>query len=111
MEERVRSGGAQGRLYDRGHEQRRDPRLRGALYLRQALHPSRSIIPGPVHILDWACKSQRHVTRSTFSAELLGAGDVFGQGMEFSLQQKREKDAWDGVGGGITLEKKDGKKG
>ena len=35
----------------------------------------------PVHVVDWACKSQRHVTRSTFSAELLAAGDAFDQGL------------------------------
>ena len=31
------------------------------------------------HFIEWACKSQRHVTRSTFSAELLGAGDTADQ--------------------------------
>merc|ERR1711873_359240 len=34
-----------------------------------------------MHIVDWACKSQRHVTRSTFSAELLAAGDAVDQGI------------------------------
>jgi len=34
-----------------------------------------------VHILDWVCKSQPHVTRSTFAAELLGAGDAVDQGL------------------------------
>ena len=35
---------------------------------------------GTVHILDWACRSQRHVTRSTFSAELFAAGAAAGHG-------------------------------
>ena len=34
-----------------------------------------------MHVLDWACKSQRHVTRSTFSAELLAACDATDQGI------------------------------
>ena len=34
-----------------------------------------------VHVLDRTCKSQRHVTRSTFSAELLSAGDAADQGI------------------------------
>ena len=37
-----------------------------------------------IHILDWACKSQRHVTRSTFSAELLAAGDAADHGILLS---------------------------
>ena len=35
----------------------------------------------PVHVVDWVCKSQRHVTRSTFSAELLAAGDAVDHGI------------------------------
>ena len=31
------------------------------------------------HVLDWCCKAQRHVCRSTFAAELLGAGDAVDQ--------------------------------
>ncbi len=34
-----------------------------------------------VHILDWACKSQRHVARSIFSAYILSAGDALDQGL------------------------------
>ena len=34
-----------------------------------------------VHVLDWTCKAQRHVTRSTFAAELFAAGDAVEQGM------------------------------
>jgi len=37
-----------------------------------------------VHVLDWTCKSQRHVTRSIFSAELLSAGDAADQGILIS---------------------------
>ena len=37
-----------------------------------------------IHVLDWACKSQRHVARSTFSAELLSAGDAADQGILIS---------------------------
>ena len=33
------------------------------------------------HVIEWACKSQRHVTRSTFAAELLSAGDAVDQGI------------------------------
>ena len=56
--------------------------LRGTLFLRgegndQSSFPQNTA----VHILDWACRSQRHVTRSTFSAELLSAGDAIDQGM------------------------------
>ena len=40
--------------------------------------------PGNVHLLDWACKSQRHVTRSTFAAELFGAGDSIDHGLLLS---------------------------
>jgi len=54
--------------------------LRGVVYVR-------AIGTDPVsknticHILDWTCKSQRHVCRSTFAAELLGAGDAADQGL------------------------------
>ena len=52
--------------------------LRGALYCRGAGTSAESFTNqrATVHIVDWACKSQRHVTRSTFSAELLAAGDL-----------------------------------
>ena len=35
----------------------------------------------PAHVIEWACRSQRHVTRSTFAAELLSAGDAVDQGI------------------------------
>ncbi len=37
-----------------------------------------------IHVLDWACRSQKRVTRSTFSAELLVAGDAVDQGILIS---------------------------
>ena len=57
--------------------------LRGALYCRCSGNSRQSFEDHslPVHVVDWACKSQRHVTRSTFSAELLAAGDAFDQGL------------------------------
>ena len=41
--------------------------------------------PGKIHILDAICKSQRHVTRSTFSSELLSACDTADHGMLIAL--------------------------
>ena len=59
--------------------------LRGALFLRGQGHDSSDFTQASViHILDWACRSQRHVTRSTFSAELLAAGDAVDQGILIS---------------------------
>ena len=65
--------------------------LRGALFLRAvcvgtlpeatAAYTSSS----PVHIIDAVCKSQRHVTRSTFSSELLSACDTVDHGMLLAL--------------------------
>ena len=57
--------------------------LRGALYCRGVGSTASSFTSQstPIHIIDWACKSQRHVTRSTFSAELLAAGDAADQGI------------------------------
>jgi hypothetical protein len=53
-------------------------RLRGALFIRSGGRQAEApVAPSSIiHILDWACRSQRHVTRSTFSAELLSAGDA-----------------------------------
>ena len=63
-----------------------------------------------VHIVDAVCKSQRHVTRSTFSSELLSACDTIDHGMllalslhefskgpqsTFSARQLREFGGWD----------------
>ena len=56
---------------DKGHV------LRGALYLRSNnFQLNKNMTHRPMHILDWACKAQRHVSRSTFSAELLSAGEA-----------------------------------
>ena len=88
--------------------------LRGALFLRSfggittkptsnhgsseiitARHSSSEIITAQntsayttsaqVHIVDAICKSQRHVTRSTFSSELLSACDTIDHGMLLAL--------------------------
>ena len=68
--------------------------LKGALFLRVPLEdlkfPTRlynlevsSDTPKRMvcHIIDWACKSQRHVTRSTFAAELFAACDTMDHGL------------------------------
>ena len=62
--------------------------LRGALYLRVPGNTTESFVATQsnttVHVLDWQCKNQRHVTRSTFAAELLSGGDAVDQGMLLS---------------------------
>ena len=60
--------------------------LRGALYCRGAGRQANSFAGSEsiVHVLDWTCKRQRHVTRSTLSAELLAAGDAADQGIVIS---------------------------
>ena len=57
--------------------------LRGALFCRGGGQTTETFGKdnAAVHVIDWACKSQRHVTRSTFSAEPLGAGDATDQGI------------------------------
>ena len=52
--------------------------LRGALFLRCPGRTNQQMVCSHTtgHLLDWACKSQKCVTRSTFSAELLAAGDA-----------------------------------
>ena len=37
--------------------------------------------PAVSHIIEWVCKSQKHVTRSTFAAELLSAGETIDFGL------------------------------
>ena len=81
--------------------------LRGALFLRGEGNDRDSFSKNTtVHVLDWACRSQRHVTRSTFSAELLSAGDAIDQGMlishmlydmehgPISMQEARKNAGW-----------------
>ena len=64
--------------------------LRGALYVRSGPQGGSGTAEAfvstkePVHLVEYACKSQRHVTRSTFAAELLGAGDTIDQGLLIS---------------------------
>ena len=59
--------------------------FRGALYLRAPGDTTESFVTTQketvVHVLDWTCKNQRHVTRSTFVAELLSDGDAVDQGL------------------------------
>ena len=62
--------------------------LRGALYLRAPgdnatayANWQKQVI---IHVLDWVCKNQRHVTRSTCSAELLSGGDAVDHGLLLS---------------------------
>jgi hypothetical protein len=57
--------------------------LRGALFFRGGGRPAETITGArtSVHILDWACKTQRYVTRSTFAAEVLSSGDSVDQGI------------------------------
>ena len=62
--------------------------LRGVLYLRAPGSKTedfiRTNVASTVHVLDWVVKNQRHVTRSTFAAELLSGGDAVDQGMLMS---------------------------
>ena len=37
-----------------------------------------------MHVIAWVCKSQRHVSRSTFASELLSAGDTADQAIVIS---------------------------
>jgi hypothetical protein len=59
--------------------------LRGVLYLRAPGNTMDAYLRWQVtiviHVLDWVCKNQRHVTRSTFASELLSAGDAVDQGL------------------------------
>jgi hypothetical protein len=63
--------------------------LKGALFLRvgtptgpQLLgDTSEQFVSRMVHVLDYICKTQRHVTRSTFGAELFAACDTIDHGL------------------------------
>ena len=57
---------------DNGHS------MHGALFMRAPGGKTSDFVEAHacVHLLDWVCKSQRHVTRSTFAAELLAVGDA-----------------------------------
>ena len=65
---------------------------KGTLYLRaegttlDSFHKS-----GKVHVLEQLCKAIRHVTRSTFSAELHGACDAADLGIFLSLMMHEIK--------------------
>ena len=55
--------------------------LRGVTFLRGMVRDTFENTNAKVHVVDWVCKAQRHVCRSTFAAELLGAGDAVDQGI------------------------------
>ena len=57
--------------------------LRGALYLRCGGTQTQDFArkDAKIHILDWACKTQKCVTRSTFAAELLACGNAADTGI------------------------------
>ena len=56
--------------------------LRGVLFLRcEGGQSCFNNTNTNVHVLDYICKAQRHVCRSTFAAELLGACDAADQGV------------------------------
>ena len=57
--------------------------LRGAVFLRGAgpLGPNNACRSGVHHLVDQACRSQRKVSRSTFSAELQSGCDAVDQGI------------------------------
>ena len=57
--------------------------LRGALYVRIE-GDDFGVQNACAHILDWTCRAQRHVARSTFAAELLSAADAVDQGILIS---------------------------
>ena len=52
-----------------------------------ANHSSPTVFTQPcvIHIVDAICKAQRHVTRSSFSGELLSASDTVDHGMLLAL--------------------------
>ena len=62
--------------------------LRGALFVRAPGNKQTDFAPEGketvVHIIDYLSKAQRHVTRSTFAAELLSAGDAIDHGLLLS---------------------------
>ena len=87
--------------------------IKGALFLRcstqQNSDGSIKSCATKCHILDYYCRKQRHVTRSTFGAELFGACDGADQGMllcqllhevqhgacsHASARELREQGAW-----------------
>ena len=60
---------------DKGHA------LKGALFLRGVTSEKVWETNAVVHVLDYYCRTQRHVTRSTFGAELFSACDAIDHGM------------------------------
>jgi hypothetical protein len=60
--------------------------LRGAVFTISEGKLSEATLGGNprAHVIDWVCKSQRHVSRSTFASELLSAGDTVDQAIVIS---------------------------
>ena len=59
--------------------------LRGALFCRGSGQQTEAFSSNKtIHLIDQVCKSQRHVCRSTFAAELLAAGDAADHGILLS---------------------------
>ena len=57
-------------------------RLAGAKSTQMTLEPTQVWSVSEIaHIIDWICRTQRHVTRSTFSSELFAACDTIDHGM------------------------------
>jgi len=69
--------------------------LRGAFFLRTAgVSKDLSMFtstPAVVHTIEWICKSQKHVTRSTFAAELLSAGETIDHGLLCLICSRKSK--------------------
>ena len=55
--------------------------VRGLVSLRMAADDLKSPSSAPCHVLEFVSKSQRHVTRSTFSSELFAATDSIDSGV------------------------------
>jgi hypothetical protein len=67
-------------------EEEKGHSIRGSIYLRaQGSSPESFHADGPVHILEYMCKALRHVTRSTFSAELHASCDSADLGILVNL--------------------------
>ena len=67
-------------------EEEKGHAVRGSIYLRAAGDSPESFHKsGPVHVLEYMCKALRHVTRSTFAAELHACCDSADLGILINL--------------------------
>ena len=77
---KVSSGAAFKQEEEKGHS------MRGAAFIRAlGSDDNASMANAPAHILDYVSRAQRHVTRSTFAAELFSACDACDHGILTSL--------------------------